>query len=96
LTAKKESNRSEEQVHLEALESEVEVMKNWDRVIKLIDTGSTGSTGGTSKDSNASKEAEAALARGSDVSRMRKLFIQLKNDPLEVTRGGQALIEGAK
>lgn len=31
--------------------------------------------------------AEAVDSKGSDVSRMRKLFIQLKNEPLEHTRG---------
>lgn len=30
---------------------------------------------------------EVADNKGSDTSRMRKLFIQLKNEPLEVTRG---------
>lgn len=29
---------------------------------------------------------EAADSKGSDTSRMRKLFIQLKNEPLESTR----------
>ena len=68
LTAKKDSNRSEEQVLLEALESEVEVLKTWERVTKLIDN------------------TDPIDAKGSDVSRMRKLFIQLKSEPLEVTR----------
>eukprot|EP01038_Epipyxis_sp_PR26KG_P011887 gene11887-15905_t len=68
LTAKKDSNRSEEQVSLEALESEVEVLKTWERVTKLIDNN------------------DPVDAKGSDVSRMRKLFIQLKNEPLEITR----------
>ena len=39
LQAKKETNRSEEQGVLETLESEVEMLKTWDRVGKLIDTG---------------------------------------------------------
>lgn len=66
LKAKKESNRSEEQVLQEQLESDVETQP-WERVTKLIDAGE-GDT------------------KGSDVSRMRKLFIQLKNEPLETTR----------
>lgn len=70
LTAKKESNRSEEQVLVETLESEAEVLKTWDRVTKLIDAS-----------------AEKTEDKGSDVSRMRTLFIQLKNEPLETTRG---------
>lgn len=71
LTAKKDSNRSEEQVLLETLESETEVLKVWERVMKLID----------------SNEVVASELKGSDTTRMRKLFIQLKNEPLEVTRG---------
>lgn len=71
LNAKKEKNRSEEQVLLETLESEVEVLKVWERVTKLID----------------SSESVPGELKGSDTSRMRKLFIQLKNEPLEVTRG---------
>jgi hypothetical protein len=57
-------------VLLETLESEVEMLKTWDRVAKLIDAS-----------------VESADHKGSDVARMRKLFIQLKNEPLEVTRG---------
>lgn len=71
LNAKKEKNRSEEQVLLETLESEVEVLKVWERVTKLID----------------SSESVPGELKGSDTSCMRKLFIQLKNEPLEVTRG---------
>jgi hypothetical protein len=37
LNAKKETNRSEEQVLLESVESEVEILQTWDRVAKLID-----------------------------------------------------------
>lgn len=69
LRAKKDSNRSEEQVLQEQLVSESENLKTWERVSKLIDAG------------------EVADNKGSDTSRMRKLFIQLKNEPLEVTRG---------
>jgi len=69
LKAKKDSNRSEEQVLQEQLESEAENLKTWERVSKLIDA------------------AEGVDTKGSDTGRMRKLFIQLKNEPLEVTRG---------
>mmetsp|Transcript_42809 Transcript_42809/g.87496 ORF Transcript_42809/g.87496 Transcript_42809/m.87496 type:complete len:165 (+) Transcript_42809:75-569(+) len=72
LKAKKDSNRSEEQVLQEALESEVENSKTWERVSKLIDAG------------------ESADGKGSDTSRMRKLFIQLKSEPLDVTRAAAA------
>jgi Tfp pilus assembly protein FimV len=70
LNAKKEKNRSEEQVLLESLESEVEGGNAWERVTKLIDLS-----------------ADALDKKSSDVSRMRKLFIQLKNEPLEKSRG---------
>jgi Clathrin light chain len=70
MSAKKDANRTEEQVLLEQLESEIDVGNTWDRVSKLIDSGADFST-----------ESNKA-----DVTRMRKLFIQLKNDPLEVSR----------
>eukprot|EP00603_Paraphysomonas_imperforata_P007828 CAMPEP_0114433732 /NCGR_PEP_ID=MMETSP0103-20121206/11856_1 /TAXON_ID=37642 ORGANISM="Paraphysomonas imperforata, Strain PA2" /NCGR_SAMPLE_ID=MMETSP0103 /ASSEMBLY_ACC=CAM_ASM_000201 /LENGTH=164 /DNA_ID=CAMNT_0001603515 /DNA_START=24 /DNA_END=518 /DNA_ORIENTATION=+ len=68
LNAKKEVNRSEEQVYLEQQESELEG-NTWDRVTKLVDSS-----------------VEEGESDKSDVSRMRKLFIQLKNEPLESTR----------
>mmetsp|Transcript_15697 Transcript_15697/g.16442 ORF Transcript_15697/g.16442 Transcript_15697/m.16442 type:complete len:155 (+) Transcript_15697:25-489(+) len=75
LNAKKEVNRTEEQVLLEQHESDLDAGNVWDRVTKLIE---------------ASVDAPDDPNK-SDVSRMRKLFIQLKNEPLEVTRG--ALVE---
>ena len=60
---------------VETLESESEVLKTWERVTKLID---------------ASTDVVDA-SKGTDVSRMRKLFIQLKNEPLETTRGAAAV-----
>eukprot|EP01041_Mallomonas_annulata_P007958 gene7958-16291_t len=69
--AKKDSNRSEEQVLLEQLESEIDIGNVWDRVTKLIDSGAEYS----------------ADSDNADVTRMRKLFIQLKNEPLEASRG---------
>lgn len=69
LSAKKETNRSEEQVYLEQQESDLDG-NTWDRVTKLIDV----------------VESSADENGKSDVSRMRKLFIQLKNEPLEQTR----------
>ena len=62
-----DSNRSEEQVLLENIESEVDANNNWERVTKLIDAG------------------ESADAAKADVTRMRKLFIQLKNEPITTT-----------
>jgi hypothetical protein len=71
LNTKKETNRSEEQEKLESVESESENLQTWDRVAKLIDSGVEASE----------------LATTSDTSRMHKLFIHLKNEPLEKTRG---------
>jgi Clathrin light chain len=67
-----ETNRSEEQVLLETLESDVDG-NIWERVGKLIDA--------------ASENPDPSKA---DVNRMRKLFIQLKNEPLENTRNASA------
>lgn len=65
LNAKKESNRNEEQVFVESIESDLASANIWDRVTKLIDA-------------NAGESADSTT----DVGRMRKLFIQLKNEPL--------------
>ena len=70
LNARKETNRTEEQVFLEQQESDLESANVWDRVTKLIDL-------------QADFSSESGV---SDVSRMRKLFLQLKNEPLETTR----------
>jgi hypothetical protein len=75
LNAKKEVNRSEEQVLLEQQESDLDAGNVWDRVTKLIE----------------SSVDQPDDPNKADVSRMRKLFIQLKNEPLEATRG--ALVE---
>ena len=64
-----DTNRSEEQILLESLESEVDAANTWDRVAKLIDAAN-----------------DTTMAANADVTRMRKLFIQLKNEPLESTR----------
>lgn len=66
LNSKKESNRSEEQVLLELLESEVEGGNPWERVTKLIDLST-----------------ESTDSKKSDNSRMKKLLIQLKNEPIK-------------
>ena len=69
LKAKQENNRSEEELFKEQLQSEVENLKIWERVAKLIDAGEG-----------------VDMKEGYDTSRMHKLFIQLKNEPLETTR----------
>jgi hypothetical protein len=68
LNAKKDVNRIEEQDLLEGLESEVDGINTWDRVMKLV---------------TANSEIESGCT---DTSRMRNLFIQLKNESLEKTR----------
>ena len=62
MNAKQETNRSEEQVLLESIESEVE-FQTWDRVAKLIDI---------------KEFVDAEKKEKEDTSRMYKLFIQLK------------------
>jgi len=63
-------NRTEEAVKKETMQSEETSLKPWDRIPKLIDNS----------------ESLPGDSKGSDVSRMRKLFIQIKNEPLEMTR----------
>lgn len=63
LQAKKDSNRSEQQVVIESIATGIETGRTWDRVMKLIDSST-----------------EIAEKDKSDVSRMRNLFIHLKND----------------
>lgn len=75
LAAKKDKNRSEEQVLLESIEYELESGNTWERVTKMIDNEPTPSS-----------SADSAV---SDTGRMRKLFIQLKNEPLDSTRQGK-------
>ncbi len=64
LNAKRDSNRNQEAGVIESLNVDVDAGNTWERVSKLIDAGS--------EPVNDSKKA--------DVSRMRKLFIQLKNE----------------
>ena len=66
LKAKKDTNRTEEQSILEALETEVDASNIWERVTKLVDV---------------SQEVPAESTKA-DTTRMRKLFIQLKNEPV--------------
>ena len=66
LASKKDSNRTAEQVFLETLESDIDGVNTWDRVTKLVEA---------SQDVVANDEK-------ADTSRMRKLFIQLKNEPI--------------
>ena len=66
LKAKKEANRSAEQVLLETLESEADPVGNtWERILKLIPS-----------------DTDAQDAKKSDTKKMKSLIIQLKADPL--------------
>jgi hypothetical protein len=66
LNAKKDKNRTEESIYKEAINNDIASSHLWDRVTKLIDAA-----GG-----------ETADARKADIGRMRKLFIQLKSEPI--------------
>lgn len=74
LNAKKDSNRTEQAVTIETLNSESGNLKPWDRLPKLIDSNDAAPSEGTK-----------------DTSRMRKLFIHLKNESLEETRAASTL-----
>lgn len=66
LKAKKESNRSEEQLLLETLESEADPAGNsWERISKLIPN-----------------DADGEVNKKADLKRMRSLLIELKRDPV--------------
>ena len=66
LKAKKEANRSAEQVLLETLESEADPVGNtWERILKLIPS-----------------DTDAQDAKKSDTKKMKSLIIQLKADPV--------------
>ena len=58
----------------EGLESEGEVLPVWERVIKMTTGSDSTPVGGLD------------TTTGSDTSRMKKLFIQLKNEPLDQTK----------
>ena len=75
LKLKKEKNRTEEQVLVETLASEADSPNVWERANKLIDATTT----------------DAAESGKADTGRMKKLFIQLKSEPLEKTRAQAAL-----
>lgn len=66
LNAKKESNRNEESLFVEAISQDLSSPHLWERVTKLIDI-------------NAGESADTTKA---DTGRMRKLLIQLKIDPI--------------
>ena len=66
LSAKKESNRNEESLFIEATTTDLSSPHLWERVTKLVDI-------------NAGENADTSK---SDTGRMRKLFIQLKVNPI--------------
>ena len=67
LTKKKEMNRSTESVFVEQIESALVSKNTWERVTKLVDI----------------TQSDAKDGLKSDVGRMRSLFVQLKNEPIE-------------
>ena len=71
MKAKKDNNRESESVVLDTIKNETESgLNSWDRVTKLVDI-------------SAEVSADSGKA---DTGRMKKLFIQIKNEPLELSR----------
>ena len=62
----KDSNRYQEQVLLETLESDGDINSIWEGIARYIDTSN-----------------DVQDPKNADVTRMRKLFIQLKNQSAE-------------
>jgi len=71
MKAKKDNNRESESVVLDTVKNETEAgLSSWDRVTKLVDIS-----------------GEVAADSGkADTGRMKKVFIQIKNEPLEASR----------
>lgn len=93
--SKQEANRVHEQATLEKLAADLEGDNPWERVVSLVELEANRKQKlaalNAKKDSKA-KEVEAPKPAKKDedeedVSRMRQLFVQLKAEPLEKTRG---------
>jgi len=67
LSKKKDINRSAETVVKQGLAADCKDKAAWGRVLKLVDAA----------------DAAAASAGKSDIARMQKILIQLKNEPLK-------------
>ncbi|OQS06995.1 hypothetical protein THRCLA_00980 [Thraustotheca clavata] len=89
--AKIEANRSLEQATIEKLDADLVNENPWERVVSLVELESI--------KTKAAKRLAEARARGEiseekkveleevDVNRMKQIFLQLKQEPLELTRG---------
>lgn len=96
--AKQQANRVHEQATLEKLALDLQTENPFERVVTLVDLEQNRKQKlaalNTKKDSK-NKDAEAAKPPPAkkpaedeeDVSRMRQLFVQLKAEPLDKTRG---------
>lgn len=96
--SKQQANRVHEQATLEKLAADLEAENPWERVVSLVELEANrkqklaalnAKKDGKSKDADAAKAPAAKKSdeEEEDVSRMRQLFVQLKAEPLEQTRG---------
>ena len=93
LESKKTTNRAHEQAMLEKLEADLLNENPWERVVTLVDMKQPKSSKGEyTKKSDKEKSSTNAHSKSTiqeistDVSRMRQIFLQLKREPLEMTR----------
>ncbi|KAF0718452.1 Aste57867_1688 [Aphanomyces stellatus] len=89
--AKLQANRTQEQATVEKLNADLTNDNPWERVVSLVELESL-------KSKNAKRLAAEAKARGEkiaadkadleeiDLTRMKQLFVQLKSEPLDLTR----------
>lgn len=95
--SKQQSNRVHEQATLEKLAADLENDNPWERVVSLVDmeTNRKQKLAALKKEGKVKEptpapapvKASAKKEEEEDVSRMRQLFLQLKTEPLEKTRG---------
>lgn len=97
--SKQQANRVREQATLEKLAADLESENPWERVVSLVDLEANRKQKlaalNAKKDGKGKEAAEAPKSAAAkkddeadeDVTRMRQLFVQLKAEPLEKTRG---------
>lgn len=94
--SKQQANRVREQATLEKLAADLEAENPWERVVSLVDLETNRKqklAALNAKKDAKTKEPEAPPKptkkddEDEDVTRMRQLFVQLKAEPLEKTRG---------
>ncbi|TYZ60183.1 hypothetical protein PybrP1_012092 [[Pythium] brassicae (nom. inval.)] len=94
--SKQQANRVHEQATLEKLAADLEAENPWERVVSLVDLEANrkqklaalnAKKDAKAKEPEALKPAKKEDGEDEDVTRMRQLFVQLKAEPLEKTRG---------